>query len=109
MISYNVIKLLRPHQWVKNGFVFLPLFFDRRMMDVGYLIPAIVAFFAFSFAASGIYCFNDIYDVEADRKHPKKRIRPIASGTISKQVAYSLMMACFVASLFLLVIGGVIL
>lgn len=101
-----IIKLLRPHQWVKNVFVFLPLFFDRHMMDVEYLIPAIVAFFAFSFAASGIYCFNDIYDVEADRKHPKKCKRPVASGVISIPLAYSLMGLCFALSIAILLLGG---
>lgn len=106
MRLYNVIKLLRPHQWVKNVFVFLPLFFDRHMMDVEYLIPAIVAFFAFSFAASGIYCFNDIYDVEADRKHPKKCKRPVASGVISIPLAYSLMGLCFALSIAILLLGG---
>ena len=102
----SIFKLLRPHQWVKNGFVFLPLFFDRHMMDVEYLIPAIVAFFAFSFAASGIYCFNDIYDVEADRKHPKKCKRPVASGVISIPLAYSLMGLCFALSMAILLLGG---
>lgn len=106
MRLYNVIKLLRPHQWVKNGFVFLPLFFDRHMMDVEYLIPAIVAFMAFSFAASGIYCFNDIYDVESDRKHPKKCKRPVASGAISIPLAYSIMGLCFIFSLSILAMGG---
>ena len=102
----SIFKLLRPHQWVKNVFVFLPLFFDRHMMDVEYLIPAIVAFFAFSFAASGIYCFNDIYDVEADRKHPKKCKRPVASGVISIPLAYSLMGLCFALSIAILLLGG---
>lgn len=98
--------LLRPHQWIKNGFVFLPLFFDRHLMDSEYLIPSVVAFFAFCFAASGIYCFNDIYDVEADRKHPKKCNRPVASGAISIPLAYSLMALCCVFSMALLMIGG---
>ena len=80
----NIVLLLRPHQWVKNTFCFLPLFFDRHVMDIEYLIPCIIAFLSYCFAASGIYCFNDIYDVEADCKHPKKCKRPIASGAISK-------------------------
>lgn len=99
---YNYISILRPHQWVKNGFVFIPLFFDRHLMDIEYLIPSIIAFFAFCFAASGIYCFNDIYDVEADRKHPKKCKRPIASGAISIPLAYSFMLLCFLLSMAIL-------
>ena len=62
----NIFLLLRPHQWVKNTFCFLPLFFDRHVMDIEYLIPCVIAFLSFCFAASGIYCFNDIYDIEAD-------------------------------------------
>lgn len=108
MRLYNVITLLRPHQWVKNGFVFLPLFFDRHLLDMEYLVPAVVAFLAFCFAASGIYCFNDIYDVEADRKHPKKCKRPVASGAISIPLAYSIMGLCFIFSLSTLEIGGAI-
>jgi len=88
----HLIKLLRPHQWLKNIFVFLPLFFSRHLLDLNYLIPATIAFIAFSFAASSIYCFNDIIDVESDKKHPTKKERPIASGNISKKQAYILML-----------------
>jgi 4-hydroxybenzoate polyprenyltransferase len=56
-------------------------------------------FFAYCLSASGIYCFNDIYDVEADKLHPKKCRRPIASGAISKSMAYSIMALCIFASL----------
>ena len=102
---YSLIVLLRPHQWLKNVFIFLPLFFDRHILEVEYVIPAILMFFAYSFAASGIYCFNDIYDVEADRRHPEKCKRPIASGAISKVTAYSLVILCFATSNLLLTLG----
>lgn len=95
----SVIKLFRPHQWLKNAFVFLPLFFDGKMLQEDYLIPSIVMFFAYSLAASGIYCFNDIFDVEADKLHPRKCKRPIASGAISKGMGYTLMALCIVSSL----------
>jgi 4-hydroxybenzoate polyprenyltransferase len=98
----SVIQLLRPHQWLKNFFIFLPLFFDRHLMDVRYLIPAVVAFLAYSFAASSIYCFNDIFDVEADRQHPQKRLRPIASGVISKSAGYVIMILMLCMSLIIL-------
>ena len=68
----DIIRLIRPQQWLKNLFVFLPLFFDRHIMDAEYIWPSVVAFVAFCFAASGVYCFNDIYDVEADRLKKKK-------------------------------------
>lgn len=98
----SILKLLRPQQWVKNLFVFLPLFFDRHLFDVEYLLPCVLVFFAFCFAASGIYCLNDIIDVEADRKHPEKCKRPIASGAVSKQAGYIIMAVCFIISLALL-------
>ena len=59
----SVIQILRPHQWVKNLFVFMPLFFGHQLMNLPLLINTIAAFFAFSFVASSIYCFNDIIDV----------------------------------------------
>lgn len=93
---------MRLEQWTKNAFVFLPLFFDRHLMEWSYWRPSLIAFFAFSFAASGIYCFNDIYDVEADRKHPKKCKRPIASGAISIAGGYFLTALCWLISIGLI-------
>ena len=87
----NIILLLRPQQWVKNMFIFLPLFFHGDLTNVQMLTNTVIAFFCYSFAASSIYCFNDIYDVAADRKHPKKCKRPIASGAVSIPQAYGLM------------------
>lgn len=101
----SVVRLLRPHQWLKNAFIFLPLFFDRHLMDVEYVIPAVLMFFAYSFAASGIYCYNDIYDVESDKKHPIKCMRPIASGVISKTMGYCIMSFCFVLSIATITLG----
>jgi 4-hydroxybenzoate polyprenyltransferase len=100
------IQLLRPEQWVKNLFVFLPLFFDGKLLNVSLLLQCIVAFFAFSFAASSIYCFNDIYDVEADRQHPEKCKRPIASGKISITTAYAVMAVCLAMSFVTLFLFG---
>ena len=97
----DFIILLRPHQWVKNGFVFLPLFFSGQILNIDYLLVTVVAFFAFSCVASSIYCFNDIWDVEADRKHAKKRFRPIASGRVSKRAGYGLMIAMVLLSMVL--------
>jgi len=97
----SVIILLRPHQWLKNLFIFLPLFFDRHLLDVDYLASAVVIFVAYCLAASGIYCFNDIYDVEADRRHPKKCKRPIASGAVSKGLAYAVMALLIGSSLLI--------
>jgi 4-hydroxybenzoate polyprenyltransferase len=87
----QILLLLRPHQWLKNTFIFLPLFFNQKIGDPDFLIPALVAFLVFSFAASSIYCLNDIIDVEADRLHLKKCNRPIASGAVSRSNGYILM------------------
>lgn len=97
----NIILLLRPQQWIKNIFIFLPLFFHGDLANLQMLFSAIIAFFCFCFAASSIYCFNDIYDVEADRKHPQKSKRPIASGVVSTFNAYCLMAFMILVSLYL--------
>ena len=101
-MNKHVITLLRPQQWLKNIFVFTPLFFDRRIADWHYAWPCIVAFLVFCLTASGIYCLNDIRDAKADSRHPVKRWRPVASGQVSKGAAY-VMMAVVWATAFALV------
>lgn len=98
----SIIQLLRPHQWLKNLFIFLPLFFDRQLTDLDKLLAVVGAFVAYSLAASAIYCFNDIWDVEADRQHPKKCKRPIASGKISKGMGYGISAILVTMSLLLM-------
>ena len=87
----NILLLLRPQQWIKNGFVFIPLFFGGRLLHPSDALSSLITFLAFCFAASSVYCFNDIIDVEADRRHPVKQLRPIASGSVSIFAAYVLM------------------
>ncbi|MDD3646980.1 MAG: decaprenyl-phosphate phosphoribosyltransferase [Candidatus Dojkabacteria bacterium] len=82
-----IIKALRPKQWVKNIFVFPALVFAAEFINIRALVLTICAFFLFSFTASSIYIINDIIDYENDRKHPKKKFRPIASGELNKGVA----------------------
>lgn len=105
-----LLQLLRPKQWVKNLFVFLPLFFDRHLFDAAYLLPCVLMFLAFSFAASGIYCLNDIRDAEDDRLHREKRNRPIASGAVSPTTGLVVMAACWIIAAVLLalipLVGG---
>jgi len=101
-MNKHILKLLRPHQWLKNGFVFTPLFFDRHATDWQFIWPSIVIFVAFCLAASGIYCFNDIHDAAADRQHPLKRMRPVASGAIGKGTAYTIMAVLWIAVFALL-------
>ena len=104
-MNCELIKLTRPHHWVKNLFVLLPIFFGQKLFDMHLLCNSVVAFLSFCFVASSIYCFNDIIDVEDDRRHPIKCQRPVASGKISVGVAYVIMfllMAMSVGILFLI-------
>ena len=94
-----VIRIVRPRQWVKNFFVFIPLFFGGQMSNTALLLDALTTFIAFSLAASSIYCLNDIVDVEADRQHPVKWHRPIASGQVSVSAAYALMAIMLILSM----------
>jgi 4-hydroxybenzoate polyprenyltransferase len=99
---FLMLKLLRPEQWTKNMFIFIPVFFGGQLLNVSVLLSCAVVFIAFSLAASSIYCFNDICDVELDKLHPEKCKRPIASGIISKKTAYIIMATCFLLSMLIL-------
>lgn len=104
-----VIKLVRPHQYVKNGFVLIgPLF--AQQWDVQTLIQAFLAFSAFCLMASAVYVLNDIMDIEADRQHPVKCNRPLPSGKVSLGFARSLLAGLVVSALILsaLVSGWVV-
>lgn len=90
--------LIRPHQWLKNLFVFLPIFFAGELGNIQLVVEAFFSFMAFSFIASAIYCLNDIIDVEDDRKHHSKKNRPIASGKISKKLAVMIAISFVIAS-----------
>lgn len=83
----NLIKLLRPHQWVKNLLVFVPIIFARELLSPQKLESAGYAFVSFSLIASAGYIFNDILDKKQDAQHPQKKNRPIASEKISKKTA----------------------
>ncbi|MBQ7421028.1 MAG: decaprenyl-phosphate phosphoribosyltransferase [Prevotella sp.] len=98
----SIFKLIRPKQWIKNFFVFIPMFFGGSLLNVEDICASVVVFVAFSFAASSIYCFNDLIDVEADRRHPVKCHRPIASGAISVRLAYALMALMLALSVLVL-------
>ena len=89
-----IIRLLRPKQWSKNVFVFLPLFFDKKFTDVNLLALTALCFVIFSLAASAVYCLNDILDRKADALHPVKCKRPIASGAVSVAAGWTAMAVC---------------
>ncbi len=92
------IKLLRPKDWAKNLFIFLPVFFSGHLFNTDKHLQLLLGFFAFSFVASSIYIINDYRDIEDDKKHPVKKNRPLASGKVSKPAAV-------IICLFLLISG----
>jgi len=98
----HYIHLLRPLQWLKNGFVFAPIFFSSNLLKWEFFWPTLIVFMAFCLISSAIYCFNDLRDVEADRLHPKKRLRPIASGAVSVRSGYAMMIICTIGAFALL-------
>lgn len=83
-----IIKELRIRQWVKNLFVLIPLVFDRQLLNQESFFRSVAGFLLFCFVSSSVYIINDIMDIEADRKHPKKMNRPIASGKIPVNTAW---------------------
>ena len=95
-----IIKGLRPKQWVKNVLVLAaPLSAGAaKLFDTSTLVDVAIAFVAFCFAASSIYLINDARDIEADRAHPTKRFRPIASGMLPQKLAYVLAVVLILAA-----------
>jgi len=100
-ILFELFRLKRPQQWVKNGFLFTGLLFGHAFHDGALVWQVIVAALAFSLVSSAIYIINDIADREQDRIHPKKKNRPLASGTVSikKAVVLSVMLAIIAIAL----------
>ncbi len=108
------IKLLRPKDWAKNLFLFIPLFFAGEIFNVDKIINVLFGFAAFSAIASSIYILNDYRDIEDDRKHPVKCKRPLASGAVGKSTALVIAgillvigfgIAYFVRDKFLFILG----
>ena len=115
----SILKLIRPQQWLKNVFVLIPMFFGGSLLDPGDIRASVLTFLAYSFIASSVYCINDINDVEADRRHPVKCKRPLASGALTMGAAWVLtaltlvLAAAFTAMLgckeHILKVGGILL
>jgi 4-hydroxybenzoate polyprenyltransferase len=86
---YELLRAMRPKDWIKNVFVFAALVFstDREWKQPDRVLLVVAAFVLFSMVASAIYLINDLVDIEKDRAHPKKRYRPLASGRLSPRVA----------------------
>ncbi|MBN1818388.1 MAG: decaprenyl-phosphate phosphoribosyltransferase [Sedimentisphaerales bacterium] len=98
-VFYNLMKLIRPHHWIKNVVVVLPVIFGMQMGSVQAWWRAAAAVGVFCLASSGMYVLNDIFDRENDRQHPVKRNRPIAAGEISIGQAWSMAVVLALAAL----------
>jgi 4-hydroxybenzoate polyprenyltransferase len=96
-----MLKAIRVHQWLKNLLIFLPIVAAHQLFDWAAVLPAVLAFFAFSFFASANYIVNDLLDLPSDRRHPTKRKRPFASGALPLQAGAGIVAV--------LVLGGVVL
>jgi 4-hydroxybenzoate polyprenyltransferase len=92
----ELLRLARPKQWVKNGFVLAPLIFAREFRDIGAVTDAFAAFGLFCAASSATYILNDLRDVERDRSHPVKSwSRPLAAGTVKPATAIALLVMLY--------------
>jgi decaprenyl-phosphate phosphoribosyltransferase len=101
---FSLVKLLRPAHWVKNLFIFIPVFFSGRLAsltDLSILTDLLGGWLAFGLVASSVYVLNDWRDRGADRLHPVKSARPLASGAITPAVGLTLMVICAAAGLLL--------
>ena len=97
----DYVFLLRPKHWIKNLFIFAALIFSLNLFDIGKFIISLRAFIAFSLISSFVYIINDIVDIEQDKRHPKKRNRPIASGKIALVNALLISIFCLIAGLII--------
>ncbi|MBP8975818.1 MAG: decaprenyl-phosphate phosphoribosyltransferase [Bacteroidetes bacterium] len=99
----SLLRLMRPEQWAKNVFLFAPLIFSKHLLNFSYLSKEIQAFVAFSLVSSFVYCINDVADRNADKLHPVKKNRPVASGAVGVGEALVLagvllLLAAFIAT-----------
>ncbi len=93
-----LVQAVRPRQWTKNLLVFVGVVFAQLAGDPAMLLRAVAGFVAFSLLASSVYLVNDLKDVVADRQHPKKRLRPVASGRLTPGVAWTVAPVLLAAS-----------
>src|SRR5262245_6813485 len=100
-----LLRALRPHQWVKNLLVFVPMILAHAIVDPGRWLAGVLAFIAFCCCASAIYIFNDILDIPADRVHPRKRLRPFASGDLSIPLGIVMAVLLLSAGLLTAIVG----
>jgi decaprenyl-phosphate phosphoribosyltransferase len=101
MTLKSLLLLIRIKHWVKNSFIFIPAFFAGNLFEWNTLILLITGFISFSLAASAIYILNDYKDMEEDRNHPDKKVRPLPSGTVKVPIALAIMCIFLLSSIFI--------
>ena len=93
------IQLIRPKDWAQNMFLFIPVCFAGRFFEIDIILQLLGGFLCFSLVASSIYIINDYRDIEDDKKHPVKKLRPLASGTVNKSTGLMVAIVFLVAGL----------
>ena len=83
----GLLKTMRPQQWTKNAIVFAALVFDGKLLQLQFFLPTLLVALCFCLASSSVYLMNDLVDIEKDRQHPKKRLRPLPSGQLNPRLA----------------------
>lgn len=95
----DLIRTMRPKQWPKNGFLFAALIFDRQLLNFNAFLHTLTGFGIFCLLSGAVYMINDLMDLEADKLHPRKRLRPLASGRLSIPVVKSTVFILLVTAL----------
>ncbi|MDI9314315.1 MAG: UbiA family prenyltransferase [Hydrotalea sp.] len=97
----TLLKILRPHQWIKNLLVFVPLIANRDLFTPSLVMQSLLVFVIFCLGASSVYIVNDLLDIKNDRKHPTKKFRPIPAGKISIPLAVIIAVLLLAGGVFL--------
>lgn len=101
--AYGIIKEMRITHWIKNGIIFIPIFFGGKLEDISAIIWVCIGFILFSLISSIIYILNDLQDIEMDKLHPNKKNRPIASELLTKKEAIIIIVILSALSIALLI------
>ncbi len=104
--AYNILRLLRPRQWVKNFAIFAAVTFTGELFNIPAVVPVILGFFVFCGISSASYIINDIFDIKNDRMHPFKKFRPLAHGDVDVKLAAFLAFFLIISSLSLAIVVG---
>ncbi|MEJ2141813.1 MAG: UbiA family prenyltransferase [Gammaproteobacteria bacterium] len=99
--THIVLRAMRVHQWAKNSLLFVPLILSHNLFNQQMFFSTLIAFLSYSLCASAVYIINDIVDIEADKQHPTKRNRPIASGQLSVSFGWGLSVFLFVLAVII--------